>query len=863
METDVRDGVAEILVVDDRQENQLSIEAVLGSDAYRLVRASSGDEALRYLLTHDPALILMDVQMPGLDGFETAALIKSNERTREIPIIFITAISKDEAFTHKGYAHGAVDYIYKPFDSTILQAKVAVFAELRRQHQRIARLVAVQRAATQALGEAANADTGIAKVLASICETLDWDVGLFWQVHQRANSIWCQAAWHGPHTAASRFVAQSMQTSFAPNSDLPGIVWATGKAAWIVDLAQDAGFSRRDNAVQDGLRTAVGLPICVQGETVGIIEFFSRRQLDQDFRLTEIMESIGSQIGQVLKRSEAVAQTRASEASRAAILDTALDCIISIDHQGNVVEFNGAAERTFGYQRADVLGREMASVIIPPALRDKHRHGMTRYLTTGDSHVINQRIEVTALRVDGTVFPVELAITRVPDVEPPLMTAFLRDITQRKLIEKNAAFLAEATNTLSASLDYEETFSTLAGLVVNSLADWCAIDVIDAEGNLQPIAFAHPDPVKRNTVYELRRKYPMEKTALQGAPRVVQTGRSELYQHLPHDLLMEVPFEAADVSTLEQLGLGSGMIVPLIARTRILGAITLISGNPNRLYTADDLHVAEELARRAAIAIDNASLYRDAKEALHARDEFFSIASHELKTPITSLKMLLQIAERGLKAGGAQLPSPEKLAKTLNTCNRQIEQLTHLIENLLDIVKIREGKLSFNFEEVNFSELLEELMQRYATAFVAAQCPIEMAIEPDVVGHWDRLRLEQVVVNLMSNAIKYAPGAPIRVALHKTNDIARLTIQDAGPGIPADQQWTIFKRFERGPADRNVTGLGLGLFIVKQVVEAHQGTIHLDSSERQGAAFVVDLPTVPGAPDASHETHSVGVVSIR
>lgn len=835
----------DVLLVDDRQENLLAIEAVLGSSGYNLVKTTSGDEALRYLLDHNPAVILMDVQMPGLDGFETAAIIKSNERTREIPIVFITAINKDQRFVHKGYQHGAVDYIYKPFDGYILKSKVAVFAELRRQHERTARLVAVQRAATTALGESLGVEDAIEKVLTSMCTSLGWDLGTFWKVDRRANVICCQATWHQPDVAAQAFIAWSMRARFAAGVGFPGRIWASGKALWVVDLARDDNFPRFEVEAQTPLRTAVGLPIGVQGETVGVLEFFSHRRQEEDRDLAEIMEAIGSQIGQVLKRTEAVESSRASDASRAAILETALDCIVSIDHHGNIVEFNPAAETTFGYERTNVMGKEMASIMMPSTLRASHRRGMARYLESGESRILNQRIEVKAERADGTQFPAELTIARVPDMDPPLFTAFLRDITQRKRTEENAAFLARASATLAASLDYGETFACLAELVVESLADWCAIDVMDATGQLHPVASAHPDVLKRDALDQVRRKYALDASAQSGAPLVVRTGKSEIYNRVSTDVLVKRDGNLADLALINELGMGSAMIVPLIARTRTLGAMTLVSTDPTHHYTQEDLLVCEELARRAAIAIDNAKLYRDAKDALRARDEFFSIASHELKTPITSLKMLLQIAERGLNAGGARTPSPEKLIKTLRTCNRQVDQLTHLIENLLDIVKIREGKLAFHLEEIDLSELVEELVQRYAAAFAQADCPVDMQIEPKIIGTWDRLRLEQVVVNLMSNAIKYAPGAAIKVALSEKRGNARLVIQDAGPGIPAARHGKIFKRFERGPTERNVTGLGLGLFIVKQVIEAHHGAIRLESQEGSGAAFIIDLPTTP------------------
>ena len=178
----------------------------------------------------------------------------------------------------------------------------------------------------------------------------------------------------------------------------------------------------------------------------------------------------------VTEQRQAQLALRQSEARKTAILDTAQDCIITIDHEGKVVEFNPAAERTFGHRRADVVGRQMAELIVPPLLREQHYRGLAHYLATGEGPVLDKRLEMPALRADGTEFPVELAITRISGEGRPLFTAYLRDVTERKRAEQASRFLADASKSLAALVDHGSTMQKVARLAVPSFADWCGVD---------------------------------------------------------------------------------------------------------------------------------------------------------------------------------------------------------------------------------------------------------------------------------------------------------------------------------------------------------------------------------------------------
>ncbi|MCP3141824.1 ATP-binding protein [Pyxidicoccus xibeiensis] len=233
---------------------------------------------------------------------------------------------------------------------------------------------------------------------------------------------------------------------------------------------------------------------------------------------------------------------------------------------------------------------------------------------------------------------------------------------------------------------------------------------------------------------------------------------------------------------------------------------------------------------------------RELKALLGARDEFLSIASHELKTPITSLRMLLQMAERRVQAEEGRTQSPEKLAKALRVSLLQVDRLTRLVEDLLDVARIRTGTLELDFQEVDLAQLAQELLERLSGQLAQAGCQAHLDVPPRLLGVWDGPRLEQVLTNLVANAMKYAPGARLDVRLSAADGLARLEVRDHGPGVGEAQRETIFERFDRGIASHNVGGLGLGLFISRQIVGAHGGTISVESPPGGGACFVVLLP---------------------
>ncbi len=230
-------------------------------------------------------------------------------------------------------------------------------------------------------------------------------------------------------------------------------------------------------------------------------------------------------------------------------------------------------------------------------------------------------------------------------------------------------------------------------------------------------------------------------------------------------------------------------------------------------------------------------------QALKWRDDFLSIASHELKTPITSMRLQTQLTERSLQKSEEKVLSPEKLEKYFATSNKQLDKLTRLIDDLLDTTRIRAGKLTVDPVEVNFSQLINDILERYEDQLTEANCKVNAHIQKDVMVYCDPFRAEQVIVNLISNAIKYAHGKPVEISLRKDQGHATMTIKDSGPGIAPEKVGAIFERFKRGNKHEGISGLGLGLYIAKQVMDAHHGTITVKSTQGLGSAFTISFPS--------------------
>ncbi|MFP2933853.1 ATP-binding protein, partial [Pyxidicoccus sp. 3LG] len=403
--------------------------------------------------------------------------------------------------------------------------------------------------------------------------------------------------------------------------------------------------------------------------------------------------------------------------------------------------------------------------------------------------------------------------------------------------EQSQRFLGEAARVLVESLDYETTLERVARLGVPLLAEWCVVDIVEDGNQLRRVAAAHANPEKQALLAELQERYPARWDSNPPATQVLRAGRPELFPVLTDELLLPTVEDTRHARLIRELGTQTALSVPLIARGRVLGAMTFGSAAQGRRYGEADLLLAQELAHRTALAIDNARLYQQAQKAVSLRDEFLSIASHELRTPITTLHLQLQYLQRL-----CQKAADPALCQRLEGTTRQILRLDKLIGGLLDVSRISLGQLQFNLEELDLGQLAREVLEQFQHDAAHAGCELTLRADAPVKGRFDRLRLEQVLVNLVSNALKYAAGKPVVLSVEERGDFARLTVEDQGIGIPEKDLARIFGRFERAVSSRHYGGLGLGLFITRRIVEAHGGSIEVTSRPGKGSTFTVVLP---------------------
>jgi PAS domain S-box-containing protein len=300
----------------------------------------------------------------------------------------------------------------------------------------MATLPRTEQAVARSLAETAEPREALARALRTIGESLGWRVGAVWEpAPDRPEALRCVEIWSAGDVATEDFEVASRDLALAAGEGLPGRVWRSGEAAWIADVTADDNFPRAPAARQAGLHAAFCFPIRSARGVLGVIEFFTGEPRRLDGELLATMSALGDQIGQAVERRRDAETLRAKEARHNAMLEAALDCVVTMDHEGRVVDFNPAAERTFGHAAGDAIGRDMAELIIPPELRERHRRGLARYLASEKPVLLDRRLEITGMRADGATFPVELTITRIDVPGPPTFTGYLRDITERKAAE--------------------------------------------------------------------------------------------------------------------------------------------------------------------------------------------------------------------------------------------------------------------------------------------------------------------------------------------------------------------------------------------------------------------------------------------
>lgn len=421
-----------------------------------------------------------------------------------------------------------------------------------------------------------------------------------------------------------------------------------------------------------------------------------------------------------------------------------------------------------------------------------------------------------------------------------LAVSVFREFTDRRRAEEAWQLLAGVSAALGSTLDVGTTLAQVTDLAVPRMADWCGVEILDANQQLEQLAVAHVDPEKRELAKEWRRRWPRKPESL--AYRVVRSGTAELVSEITPEMIARGVHDPEEQRVVTTLGLCSVIIVPLVVGGKPIGVVSFATAESRRRYGPQDLILATEIARRASLAVENARAFAEARTAVQTRDNFLAIASHELRTPLSGLTMILSSLVRTTASGRLQQLGPDALNERLAKAERQARLLARLVDRLLDVSRLSSRDIRLEREETDLAEIARDVLSRFEAVIAESGSRVELVAQGPTIGLWDRGRLDQVVTNLIGNALKYGAGAPITISLTSgASGQLRLTVSDEGPGIALEDQERIFAQYERAAADEH-GGMGLGLWLVRRIVTAHGGTITVDSAPGKGASFKVILP---------------------
>jgi PAS domain S-box-containing protein len=629
-----------ILIVDDRRENLLALEALLASEEYELELVDSGLAALSALLEGDFALILLDVAMPGMDGFEAAELIRQRERTRHIPIIFVTANMPDAHSVFRGYDEGAVDYLIKPLDAHILKSKVAVFADL-------------------------------------------W-----------------------------RYAREREQAKAA-------LVLAERRARDLAEALYDVTF---------------------QDAPIGIAH------VSPDIKWLRL---------------------------------------------------NARMSMMLGYQPGELEGRDFLEFVHPDS-REALLASMHCILEGEGRH---HRGEYRLIDRTGKDVWAKLTFSVICDAEnQPVQLAIVEDITEEKRL----------SDALASS---ELRFSRLRDSGILGIYQQ------DREGKI----------LDANDAFLGMLGYSREELArgaLQASMFVADESR---------------PLEASVAAELDRSGLSRARERMYLRKDGSKG-VMLAGAVANGEIVGFTLDVTA--LREAELVRDRSA--HELEDSLRARDDFLALLAHELRNPLTPLTMQLT-SLRAVAATAKDPLDPRWVDRHLATAQRAAIRLGRLIESLLDVSRATVGGFPLERERVDLLVLAREVVARAGDELARANCRVTVDGTSGVVGRWDRLALERVLLHLLGNAMKYGPGRPVAITVSSHDDVAELTVRDHGIGIAENQREHVFERFARLGPLQHYGGFGLGLWLVRRLVEAHGGSVEARAPAGEGAEMAVRLPLSAGA----------------
>jgi PAS domain S-box-containing protein len=533
------------------------------------------------------------------------------------------------------------------------------------------------------------------------------------------------------------------------------------------------------------------------------------------------------------------AELAESEARFCSIIERTADGIVIVGEDGRVRFVNPGAERLFGRSAAELVGQDFGLAVMAGETTEMD------IVRNAENEPVVAELRVSATTWDGGAAQI----------------ISLRDVTDRKRAEEKArelaraeaaraeaeasarkiAFLAEAGTILASSLDYAATLNRLARLAVPFLADFCLVHVRDEEGEIPQVAAAHRDPAGDELVRELGRKYRVDPASRESVvARVAHGGKSELFSELPDEVEAYVTRDPELRALWGVLHPVSLMVVPLAAHEHTGGTLTLVSSVSGRRYAPPDLELAEELARRAALAVENARLYQEAQAASRAKSNFLAVMSHELRTPLNAVMGYTDLME-------AEIPGPLTPAQrhNLERIKGSSAHLLHIVDEILTFTRMEAREERVHPSRVELCSLVRSVVAMVEP--LAGPKGIRLQVHvPDVPVEikTDAPKVRQILVNLLSNAIKFTYQGEVRLRAEAAGMEAVLEVRDTGIGIPAEHLghiWEPFWQVEQS-STRAAEGTGLGLSVARRLARLLGGDITVESAPGEGSTFTVRLP---------------------
>jgi PAS domain S-box-containing protein len=537
----------------------------------------------------------------------------------------------------------------------------------------------------------------------------------------------------------------------------------------------------------------------------------------------------------ITMRKQAETELRLAHETTSGILSISADAIISLDEQFRITMFNASAEKIFGYTRAEAIGAPVG-ILVPEGLRAAQRQRLAAFVAGSEMarHMGTSTAVLFGRRKNGDEFPADAALSKLAVGGRVILTATIRDISEQRRIEHEQQFLAEVGPILASSLDYEKTLDRVAQLAVRELASLCVVDIVSVDGKVRRLKAICRDP-QQTWIAEGLMRASLDPNRPYLTRAALANRESVLVEQLTDEIVASYAQSDEHLKLLLALKPTSMIAVPLVAHDKLLGAIALVASASSQRFGIAELRLTQELARRAALAIEGARLYAAAQRAIEARDDVLAVVAHDLRNPLGAIGLqadLLRQQEGRTRSAGEFI-------------QRSVARMNRLIQDILDVTRIEAGQLTVEHDRVSTVQMLLDIVDTQRPVAEARGIALLLDITADLPDVWgDRDRLLQICENLIGNALKFTTHGNVTVrAVSRDNDVL-VCIKDTGTGIPPERLPHIFDRFWK--ADKQARrGLGLGLAIVKALVEAHGGQIWVESTLGAGSEFHFTIPKAP------------------